>query len=50
MKLLSPCKKICKLDETMTICIICKRTVEHISKWRYYTDEERKRIMEELND
>jgi|TARA_B100000683_G_scaffold267017_1_gene300107 predicted Fe-S protein YdhL (DUF1289 family) len=48
--ILSPCKKVCKLNEDNTHCIICKRTVDQISRWRYYTDEERKKIMEELND
>ena len=42
----SPCIKICKLIESM--CIGCYRTTEEITMWTKYTDEEREKIIKEI--
>jgi predicted Fe-S protein YdhL (DUF1289 family) len=44
----SPCVKICKLDPKLQYCLGCKRTVEEIQKWTYYTPEQRQKIIKEL--
>ena len=48
----SPCVSICRQDDG--ICIGCGRTMEEISNWFNYSDEERRTIMnrleQELND
>lgn len=44
----SPCVGICTYIDGK--CIGCYRTIEEIEKWVEYTDEERKKIMERLND
>ena len=44
----SPCIQICKLEND--ICIGCGRTQDEIRDWMILTDEERKEIMERLND
>ena len=45
---ISPCVDLCKLDEDKTHCIACKRTVEEKKNWKYYSREEKLKIMEEL--
>jgi len=44
----SPCISICALDETETYCIGCMRTSEEIMSWLTFSEEERKKILEEL--
>lgn len=46
--MLSPCVGICTYIDGK--CIGCHRTVEEIEKWVEYTDEERQKIMERLDD
>ena len=41
----TPCVKICKLIDS--VCIGCGRTQDQIREWTIYTDEERRKIMEE---
>ena len=47
---LSPCKKICKLDENQWYCTTCFRTVGEIANWTFYSDEQRCAIMHELDN
>jgi len=44
----SPCANVCMLHPDSNLCIGCKRTVEEIARWTGYSDEERRRIMNEL--
>lgn len=44
----SPCINICTLDPKLQRCTGCWRTTEHIEKWLFYTEDERLRIIEEL--
>ena len=41
---LSPCTKVCKLDETKSYCIACFRFKQEIASWRDYTMEQRAMI------
>lgn len=43
----SPCIAICIMDET-DLCVGCRRTMEEITDWATYTDDERERRMAEL--
>lgn len=43
----SPCINTCKLDENK-ICIGCRRTIDEISKWLYYSDTEKLEILERI--
>lgn len=40
---ISPCINICKLDENQ-VCIGCYRTINEIANWTKYTDEEKIKI------
>ena len=42
----TPCVAICRTENGT--CIGCGRTVEEVTKWFDYTDDERKTIMERL--
>lgn len=44
----SPCQSICAIDETGQYCIGCNRTQEEIFSWMTYSQEERRRITEEV--
>jgi len=44
----TPCKKVCRLDDNMWYCKTCFRTVNEISNWIFYTDEQKCAIMHEL--
>jgi predicted Fe-S protein YdhL (DUF1289 family) len=43
----SPCNKICRLDESGT-CIGCRRTIAEIIAWPTLSHQERIRVMERL--
>ena len=45
---ISPCIDKCKLDVDQKYCIACKRTLEERRNWKYYSKEEKLRIMENL--
>ena len=44
----SPCIQICRIDKETRTCIGCNRTIDEITKWMSYTDEERMIIMKRL--
>jgi predicted Fe-S protein YdhL (DUF1289 family) len=46
MKIESPCKKICKLSNS--ICIGCGRNIEDIKNWSKYTEEKKKIVLEKI--
>jgi len=46
MQIASPCLKKCKAEDG--VCIHCKRTVSEILNWSSYTDEQREKIIQEL--
>ena len=43
----SPCINVCTQDEK-GMCLGCKRTMDEIAKWMFYSDEERQKILAEL--
>jgi predicted Fe-S protein YdhL (DUF1289 family) len=44
----SPCINVCTLDANSGLCMGCKRTVEEITRWSHYSDEQRAEIMRQL--
>lgn len=44
----SPCQKLCHIPKNGRLCLGCYRTLEEISLWTRYSDEERNAIMAEL--
>lgn len=46
--MISPCINVCKMNPTNSVCEGCKRTLEEISNWVYFTEEQRIKIMLEL--
>jgi predicted Fe-S protein YdhL (DUF1289 family) len=50
VKIVTPCKNICDLDEKLYICKTCKRTEDEIASWLDYTPSERKAVMKRIKD
>ena len=47
-KVITPCVNVCKIDYDTNLCIGCARTVDEITNWIFYSDEQRKKIMTDL--
>lgn len=43
--MISPCTRVCALDQTTGYCLGCGRTGEEIAGWTGVSDEERRRLM-----
>jgi Predicted Fe-S protein len=48
MVMLSPCQKICRLNEGRTHCMACKRSLAEIAGWAKLDQEARDKIVAEL--
>jgi predicted Fe-S protein YdhL (DUF1289 family) len=46
----TPCIRVCSLDAEVGLCAGCGRTAEEIAGWLRLTEEQRLRIMAELED
>ena len=46
----TPCIRVCSLDAEVGLCAGCGRTAEEIAGWLRLTEEDRLRIMAELED
>jgi predicted Fe-S protein YdhL (DUF1289 family) len=46
--MITPCIKLCQVVNNR--CRGCGRTLQEISSWTTYTDQERQRIMEKLKN
>jgi predicted Fe-S protein YdhL (DUF1289 family) len=46
--ILSPCEKICVVDDASSLCRGCGRSIDEIAHWIAYSDSERARIMKQL--
>lgn len=44
----TPCVSVCKIDKETRTCLGCKRTIDEITQWTSYTDNERMEIMKRL--
>lgn len=45
----TPCVMVCTVDGASGLCLGCFRTLSEISTWSRMSDEERAKIMSELN-
>lgn len=43
----SPCIMSCFLSENLEYCVGCGRTIEQIKFWARFSDEKRKKVLEE---
>lgn len=43
----SPCVKVCRVKEGR--CLGCLRTIEQITNWTKYSEQQRETLMKELN-
>jgi predicted Fe-S protein YdhL (DUF1289 family) len=46
--MISPCIKVCRVVKK--ICIGCRRTIDEISQWSSYTDQQRHEVMKRLKN
>jgi predicted Fe-S protein YdhL (DUF1289 family) len=44
----TPCIKVCTIDPISGLCIGCGRTSDEIGRWLSLSEDERRRIMDEL--
>jgi len=43
----SPCVDVCELDSDF-VCIGCGRNIDEVLKWREYTDEQKKAVLDRI--
>ncbi|MTI16989.1 DUF1289 domain-containing protein [Rhodobacteraceae bacterium RKSG542] len=48
--MLSPCVKMCRLDEEARFCTGCLRTLEEIRDWSTMSDTQRRDVMATLEE
>jgi predicted Fe-S protein YdhL (DUF1289 family) len=46
--MISPCVRICTIDDDKRFCVGCGRTLEEIGRWTSYSEAERRQIMDLL--
>ncbi len=46
--MISPCEKICIVDQTSGLCRGCGRSLAEIERWTRYSDAERAEVMARL--
>lgn len=46
--IVSPCEKICVVDQKSGLCQGCGRNLTEIERWSHYSDAERAQVMAEL--
>ena len=44
----TPCVKVCVVDGQSGLCLGCLRKLSEVATWARFSDEERRRIMDEL--
>ena len=44
----TPCIKVCVIDPQSGLCAGCGRTLEEIARWSTWSNEDRRRVMDEL--
>ncbi len=47
--IVSPCIGVCAMNDTTGFCMGCYRTVDEIREWWNMTDEEREKVMGNLD-
>jgi len=46
--ILTPCVKVCVMDDESGLCLGCRRTIAEIGGWARLTEAEREAVMAEL--
>jgi len=47
-RIVTPCTKVCFIDDASGLCLGCFRTIEEVARWSGYSDARRAEIMTEL--
>ena len=45
----SPCTSVCRIDPADGLCVGCHRTIEEIASWGTMSDDQRRRVWDELH-
>jgi uncharacterized protein len=48
MNVVSPCIKVCRMDEAYGLCLGCARTLDEIVRWNGMNDSEKARVLAAL--
>ena len=46
----SPCTNICTMSLDGKLCMGCGRSIEEITNWSYFSNEEKKKIIKKIFD
>ncbi|WP_235987771.1 DUF1289 domain-containing protein [Roseibium aggregatum] len=46
---MSPCTKVCQIDQRTKLCLGCYRTLDEIAAWGAMRPDEREKVMEDLD-
>lgn len=46
----SPCVNVCQVDPRSGLCLGCLRTIDEIAGWLDYSDAEKQRVLERLEE
>lgn len=46
----TPCRKICKFDQAIGLCIGCWRNLDEIARWSTLSEAERRTVTSALRD
>ena len=46
----SPCISVCQIDGDSGYCLGCWRTLEEVSRWRGFTEDEKRDVLDQLCD
>lgn len=49
-KTVSPCVKLCIIHQETQLCLGCFRSLNEISSWKSYNEEEKQSILGKLNE
>jgi len=47
--MMSPCTKVCRIDQRTKLCLGCYRTLDEIAAWGGMSLEDRQTVMAELD-
>ena len=49
-QVVSPCVNICQLNPESGYCVGCMRTIDEIADWLEMTDEEKRQVLNQLEE
>jgi len=46
--MITPCISVCRINKETRTCLGCGRTIDEITQWSKYSDDERMQVMKRL--